>query len=615
VATVAEVFALALNQFNSGKFPQAEQLCRQILHADASLANAWCFLGAVCQTQGKVGEAISAYQTALRLKPAYAEAHYNLGVALASQGQGDAAIMQQQQALSFNPDYADAIQELLRVLALQEERALKGKHRAERTCSNNLLYAQAHYNLGVVLGRQGKQEESVGHYRWALRLNPENVEAHNNLANALHQTGKLDEAVACYHAALRCRPDCAEVYTNLGTALVRLGRLDEAVGVFRQAITIKPTFPEAYSNLGEALKELGQLDQSEASFEQALRQRSDFAEARWNRSLLWLLRGEFDRGWPEYEWRWSQPGIAGRSFPQPRWDGSALDGRTILLHAEQGLGDTLHFIRYVPLVIARGGKVVLECQPELFPLLSGSQLGAHLVSRGTNPPPFNVQAPLLSLPGIFRTDFATIPASIPYLDAKPVLVEHWRQELAQSDVRSTNSQIGPTFKVGIAWQGSPTYRYDRQRSIPLAHFARLADIKGVQLISLQKGSGIEQLDKLPDRAGILDLGSCLDTPSGPFMDTAAVMKNLDLVICSDSAIAHLAGALGVPVWLALPLVPDWRWLLEREDSPWYPTMRLFRQKTFGLWDEVFERLAEALNERRQQAQHDDINRTKSRGHR
>ena len=447
------------------------------------------FSGAVCQTQGKLGEAISAYQTALRLKPAYAEAHYNLGVALASQKQGDAAIMHLQQALAFNPDYADAIQELMRVLALQEKLALQGLHRPEPIGANNLLYAQAHYNLGVVLGRQGKQEESIGHYRCALRLNPNNVEAHNNLANALHQTGQLDEAVACYYEALRCRPDCAEVYANLGTALVRLGRLDEAVGVFRQAITIKPTFPEAYSNLGEALKELGQLDQTEASFEQALRQRSDFAEARWNRSLLWLLRGDFDRGWPEYEWRWSQPGIPPRDCPQPPWDGSALNGRTILLHAEQGLGDTLHFIRYVPAVVARGGKVILECQSELFPLLSGSQFGAHLVSRGSNLPAFDVHAPLLSLPRIFRTDLATIPATIPYLDAKPALIQHWRQELAASCVNSVKSDIGVAFKVGIAWQGSPTYRYDRQRSIPLAHFCASRRRKGSSTDQPSKRSG------------------------------------------------------------------------------------------------------------------------------
>ena len=322
-----------------------------------------------------------------------------------------------------------------------------------------------------------------------------------------------------------------------------------------------------------------------------------------------MLLGDYEQGWPEYEWRWTQPGFTRRQFTQPAWDGSDLAGRSILLYAEQGLGDTLHFIRYAPLVSQRGGKVIVECQPALVRLLKGVEGIDKLIAESSPLPPFDVQAAMFSLPAIFHTTVGTIPATVPYLHADPKLIDKWRHELNSRSrqpggtVATTRSgparQAGPTgaFKVGIAWQGSPTYGYDNLRSIPLEKFARLTQIEGVQLISLQKGPGSEQLGAVQGRFPVMDLGKQLDETSGPFMDTAAVMKNLDLVICSDTAVPHLAGALGVPVWVALPYVPDWRWLLECEDSPWYPTMRLFRQTQDGKWDDVFERIAAALKKK------------------
>jgi tetratricopeptide (TPR) repeat protein len=631
VASIADVFDLAYKQYQAGNFSLAEQLCRQIIKANPTLSNAWCFLGAACQTQGKLAEAIECYQTSLRIKPDNAEAHYNFGVALYARGEREAAILRFHQALAYNPDYVEAIDMLEEVLAEAQKLAFAGDQTPGQP--SLLLYGQAHYNLGVVRARRGQIEEALSHYREALRFNPDSMETHNNIANLLHQRGQWNEAVASFHQALRCRPDCAEAYANLGSSLIRLGRLEEAVTSYRQALRIKPHFAEAYNNLGEAFKELGQLDQALASFEQALRLKPDFAASRWNRSLLWLLHGDFVRGWPEYEWRWTQLGVRPRSFPQPLWDGSALNGRVILLHAEQGLGDTLHFIRYVPMVKEHGGKVIVECQPELTRLLSDFPGIAQLVGRRGPLPPFDVQAPLLSLPRIFSTSPAAIPASVPYLHADPKLVDHWRRKMSDvrcpmSDVKTTSSDIGHRtsdightsdigrgLRIGIAWQGSPTYRYDRQRSVPLANFARLAKVPGVQLISLQKGPGTEQLSVVScqlsdnwqlatdnwqlttDNFPVLDLGHDLDESSGAFMDTAAVMRNLDLVICSDTVIPHLAGALAVPVWLALSLVPDWRWLLQREDSPWYPTMRLFRQTRCDNWDDVFDRITEELKKR------------------
>jgi hypothetical protein len=283
-----------------------------------------------------------------------------------------------------------------------------------------------------------------------------------------------------------------------------------------------------------------------------------------------------------------------------------LHGRTILLHVEQGFGDIFQFIRYVPQVRESIGKVIVECHPPLVRVLRGVQGIDSVVALGSPLPAFDVQTPLVSLPRIFGTTLATVPASIPYLHADADLVEQWREK--QCEVRGAECgvlrnafdsarrtpHVARVLKVGIAWQGNPTYRADRQRSIPLAHFAPLADVPGVQLISLQKGKGADQLGTWPGQHAPATLGNQFDEESGAFMDTAAVMKNLDLVITSDTAVAHIAGALAVPVWVPLALVPDWRWLLEREDCPWYPTMRLFRQKHFGRWEEVFHTMAGEL---------------------
>jgi hypothetical protein len=266
------------------------------------------------------------------------------------------------------------------------------------------------------------------------------------------------------------------------------------------------------------------------------------------------------------------------------WQGEPLAGKTILLHAEQGLGDTIQFIRYAPIVKQHGATVIVECQKPLLGLLQGCPGVDQLVGQGDAIAGFDVHAPLLSVPGILKTTVETVPARIPYLFPKPALVEHWRTRLIQ---------LGG-FKIGIAWQGNPRYPNDRFRSIPLRCFAPLAQVPAVRLISLQKGPGAEQLAEVRNLFPIADLAGELDQQSGPFVDTAAVMKNLDLVITSDTAAAHLAGALGAAVWVALPSAPDWRWSLDRCDSPWYPTMRLFRQRDWGNWQDVFEEIEQAL---------------------
>ena len=327
-----------------------------------------------------------------------------------------------------------------------------------------------------------------------------------------------------------------------------------------------------------------QLDEAIACFDRALALRSDYAEAHMNRSLALLSLGDLARGWTEYEWRWRCKDSRRRAFPQPLWDGRPLEGQRIMLYAEQGLGDTIQFIRYAEQIKRQGGVVLFECPKALVRLLSTCPWVDQLIPQGEPLPAFDVQLPLLSAPAALRTRSTNIPASVPYLQAEACLVEQWRDRL----------QAYPGFRVGICWQGNPQFSSDRLRSIPLRHFASLASCPDVVLFSLQKHEGTEQLVKLTDSLPIVDLGPELDNEGAAFVDTAAVLQNLDLLISSDTAIVHLAGALNVPVWVALSAAADWRWLLQRNDSPWYPSMKLFRQRQLGDWQDVFGRIAVEL---------------------
>jgi tetratricopeptide (TPR) repeat protein len=531
--------------------------------------------------RGEFEEATGKFQRLLELKPNHVAAHYNIGLARQYQGRLEEAIIAYRRALRFQPDLA-----------------------------------VARNNLGAALKTLGRLDEAISCYRQVLRLQPDYADAHANLGNALAAQDMLEEAVASYRRALSLRPDRAETHYNLGYALSKHGRTNEASAAFQAALRLKPDHVEALFNLGIILHELGKLDEALTLYERALAANPQHAGSHINSGFLWLVRGDFVRGWSEFEWRWRTTEMPGYSFHQPRWNGESLAGKTILLYAEQGLGDTLQFIRYASLVKTTGPTIIVECQPPLQRLLAGSRGIDRLITRGTPFPTFDVHAPLLSLPAILNTTLTNIPAPIPYLNTEATLFNDWRTELSevrspmsrQSGVRSPVSEVrshsadiglrtpdtGRFFRVGIAWQGNPGRPDDAHRSIPLSYFARLSRVPGVHFVSLQKGPGTEQLSALANGFAMLDLSSRLDETAGPFMDTAAVMKNVDLVIAADTAVPHLAGALGIPVWLALSLVPDWRWLLERQDSPWYPTMRLFRQTRYGQWDDVFDRIAAEL---------------------
>ena len=437
-----------------------------------------------------------------------------------------------------------------------------------------------HNNLNLVHRALGRPGDAVDCCRAALKLDPDCAELHNNLGLALGEDGWLESAADSLRRAIELKPQYSDAHYNLANALVQLRRLEEAEGEFRRAIELAPGDNSAYNNLGSLLQLTGRFSEAMSCFDTAIRLQPQSAEAHRNRALLSLLLGDFAPAWPEYEWRWRMPGTHRPPFTQPLWQGQPLDGRTLLLWGEQGLGDVIQMIRYAPLVKRLGATVLVECRGVLHGLLSTAPGIDRFVDTTAGDVTFDYYIPLMSLPAAFTTTLETIPTDVPYLFATADGVAHWRRKLAGYE----------GFKVGIAWQGSPGFTGDYHRSIPLAAYAPLAECPGVTLFSLQKGYGREQLAQAPFGDSITDLGA----QQHDLRDAAAIVSNLDLVITSDSAPAHLAGALGVPVWVALQLAPNWRWLLERDDSPWYPTMRLFRQTQFGDWADVLRRIAEAL---------------------
>jgi Flp pilus assembly protein TadD len=457
-------------------------------------------------------------------------------------------------------------------------------------------------NLGTSVWRQGRAEEAEEYYRRGLALGRADFGILNNLGNAIWEQGRPGQAVPFYRQALELRPDSPETQMNLGVALSDIGEFEEALAWIRASMRSRPDWPEALDNMGVTLSRQGKWDEALDHYDRALRLRPDYPAARRNRAHAWLARGDFERGWLEYEWRLKCPN---RHFPDvnlPRWFGEPLAGRSILVCAEQGIGDTLQFLRFALELKRRGGRVVLACPEPLVGIVARCP-GVDQVRGSIVPlPDCPIHSPLMSLPAVLRPTLESLSADVPYLSAVPSTIERWRPIVEQyvadrgdwEDDRSSGPQRA--LRIGIAWQGNPRNRVDRWRSIPLRNFTHLAEIPGVRLISLQKGEGTEQIAEL---AGRVPVGVLRD-PSGDsedrrdLLDTAAVMHHLDLVITPDSAIAHLAGSLGVRVWLALPAVAEWRWLIDREDSPWYPTMTLFRQTAPGDWDGVFRRMASIL---------------------
>jgi Flp pilus assembly protein TadD len=448
-------------------------------------------------------------------------------------------------------------------------------------------HPETRFNLALAQQKLGYFDDAAANYERALPLS----QAINNIAHLgslFKDQAELGKAIRCYRIAIQHRPDFAKVHYNLGVALAELGKTPDALASYQEAVRLAPYDAQALNNIGCIFYEKGCLTDAMASFDSAITVRPDYTDAHFNRAMALLKQGDFKQGWAEYEWRWQRDDFQPHAIHAPRWEGSPLDGRTILLQAEQGLGDAIQFLRYAPLVKQRGGIVLVQCQAEFCSLAVTCAGIDQVVALGADQPPFDVHAPLMSLPHILGTRLSAIPADVPYVAVDPQSFQRWRQRFGSE----------PRFKVGLVWQGNPRqwnpqYKAaDRSRSAPLAQFAPLAKVPHVVLYSLQFGAGREQL--LTANLPVIDLADGFDP--GSMMELAAAILNLDLLITVDTAPAHLAGALGVPTWIALAQPACWRWLLDRSDTPWYPTARLFRQERAGDWSTVFEQMAVALKE-------------------
>ena len=582
--TLQQQLKSGLWHHQAGRLAEAERIYRQVLAQQPNHADALHLLGVLAGQAGRLDAGIELIRRSIRIKPDYAEAYDNLGNALKRKGHVDEAIAAYRQAIAIRPNYTEAYNNLGNALKGrgQLDEAIAAYRQAIALRPN---FAEAHSNLGIALKDKGQLDEAIAAYRQAIALRPNFPEAHSNLGIALKDKGQFDEAIAAFRQAIALNPNIPEAHSNLGNALHDRGQLDEAIVAYRQAIALNPNVPGVHSNLGKALNDKGQLDEAIAVYRQAIALRPNFAGAHNNLSLALLARGDFQQGWEEFEWRLKCEDFPShqRNLTQPQWDGCPLEGRTILLHTEQGFGDAIQFIRYLPVVAQRGGRIIIACQSQLQRLFLTMAGTCQIVTPGQPLPAFDLHCPLLSLPRVFGTTLDNIPQIVPYLTPEPALAEAWSRTLGAPDGQ---------LRVGLAWAGNPRFKWDRTRSVNLQQLAPFAAARGVKFYSLQKGPPGEQAKNPPVGLELVDLGPELND----FVDTAAVMSLMDLIITTDTSVPHLAGALGRSVWVMLQLVPDFRWLHDRTDSPWYPTMRLFRQPSRGDWDSVITRVVDALSQ-------------------
>jgi tetratricopeptide (TPR) repeat protein len=645
----ASPFDAGIQDLESGRLTAAEARCRQALEADPQHAGSLHLLGLICaqtdridlaieliarairndQTnpdyfadlgmllvrRGRLDEALKSYDLALKLKPGSADIWVSLGDLLQKQMRSQEALLTYDHALTLEPGHAGAASKAglllfgvgrfeealarfelsdtirpgrtetlyhkalcLTRLARLEEAAVSYRKLLEIDADNY----EARNNFGVVLIDLGRSEEAVPHFRKAIETNSDVVAAFSNLALALLDLKRFDEVVATLDCAIALAPDLAELFNNRGNALKGLERIEQALASYDRAIALKPDYALAHNNRGICLDDLMRYEEALSSFGTALAAQPDYGDAHWNLAVNRLRGGDFKTGWIEHEWRWKAASLRlkARQFDQPLWlGGEPIDGKLLLLHNDQGLGDAIQFCRYIPQLAARGARVILEADKPLKDVLSSVAGISQCVAKGDPLPDFELHCPLSSLPLAFETTLETIPSTTPYLSVG-------------ENARDWTAWLGPTRlpRVGLVWSGNPDHNNDHNRSMPLNTLLPLLDVEA-RFVSLQKNARPGDRLVLGERRDILDA----DPELSSFADTAALIQQLDLVISVDTSVAHLAGSLGKPVWILLPYVADWRWLLERTDSPWYPTARLFRQSGTREWNQVVPQARDALD--------------------
>lgn len=567
----------------AGRLQEAEGIYRTILETSPANADALHLAGVAAGQQGRHTDAVRAIGRAIEIQPKAAAYRHNLGNILAEMGRLGEAAQAYEEALRIEPGYAEAHAHLGNTLfrlkraaeaAVHYREALR-RQPASAEVRRNLTVALLHWAAQKFAARELAEAEAL--LREAIGYSPEMAEAHSDLGAVLFERERLEDAEACLREALARKPALSRAHNTLGSVLHARGCPREAIACFDLALLLAPDYAAAWNNRGLAQQALNHLEEALLSYGQAVRLQSDFAEARTHRAMALLACGDSPEGWREYEWRWKIGKFPPRRFAQPLWDGAPLEGKTILLYAEQGLGDTIQFIRYARLVKQKGGTVLVECPPRLRKLIAAAPGVDGIAAAGDPLPPFDVQAPLLSLPWLL--DAGVVPVSEPYLSVDANLVARWGERIA---ARADGRQC----KIGLVWEGYPMHRGDahRYRSMDPACLLPLAEIPGVKLFSLQRDAAPPE--GLP--------AVVLERSENGIEDTAAILLHLDLLLTVDSMPAHLAGALGRPVWNLLPFAAEWRWGLDRRDTPWYPTMRLFRQERAGDWRAPVEEVCETL---------------------
>jgi tetratricopeptide (TPR) repeat protein len=587
LAALAQAYELAHQLYSSGALVEAKSACEAILGADPAQAETLLLLGVCLDQLGQPDQALKATALAARLKPDFAQAHFNLGRLFRAQGDPERALHSYQRVIELQPQWTETYLNGGNCLMDMErfQAAALAFRRGLELDPGFADVAVALCGAAEALHRQGHDEDALDAYSGVPPASSSCAQALNG-RGLLHMTqGSWQIALEDFECALVQRPDYAPAHNNRGMALQALGDRQAALESYRRALSLDPTHAPAWYNQGKALHETLQLEAAEASYRKAIDLKPDDVDAHWNLGLLLLLRGEFRAGWEEYEWRLRLGGCnsegrvgASSPFPWPVW----APGVVVRVRCEQGLGDTLQFCRLVLPLAEAGVHVFLEVQQPLVSLLGQLPEGVHVLAQGAQGADgMDVDSyPLLSLPRLMGIDLASIPAPIPYLRAPKECREAWAGRLGSRQGRR---------RVGLAWSGSPTHKGDVERSIPLALFAPLFNVAETEFYCLQpavRGGDEAALQRLPLRY----FGDQLND----FTDTAALVDEMDVVISVDTSVAHLAGAMGNPVWILLPYFPDWRWLLERQDSPWYPTARLFRQSEPGDWTSVIAQVAEAL---------------------
>jgi tetratricopeptide (TPR) repeat protein len=566
--------SLGIAQMRLGQFAGAVESLETAIKSKPNDFKILDSLGSALSQNGRQEDAVRILQRALALRSDFAPTHHTLGNALVRLDRFDEAIVEYRAALALRPDYA-AVQCSLAGLLIDKGHADEAIELARRALALAPNSVAAWYNLGRALHKQNRFEESEAALRRALDFDPGFFLAHNGLGNALLGMKRYDEAIEAFNQMLKIEPSGEGRY-NLAGALWESGRCEEAIEEYKAAESMGFSDPRLHNNLGAIHHQLGRYEKAEGCFRRALKVGDGFPLARFNLGMIQLLEGDFKDGWIGYESRWKA-----KSIPQPAryaelgmWDGGDLRGKRILLDCEQGFGDSIQFARYIPLIAERGGQAILATQPELRRLLKTAPGVEKIVSPPEEIPMFDVQCPLLSLGNLFGTTVENIPAKVPYLFADQAAAESWGKRVPGDD----------RMKIGLCWSGSPKHLQDRVRSLSPEDLMPLGEVANTWFCSLQKGAQSQPAFPITDWTSEL----------ADFADTAALIANLDLVISCDTAVAHLAGALGKAVWLLLPFVPDWRWLLDRDDSPWYPTMRLFRQTKSGDWRSPIRKAIEAM---------------------